>query len=81
VDSSSCGSPTWGSFFTTICYQKLLGIDDDLALKLIGNPELLPRSFENCLKPVGVPRNLWDPKGWKCQETKTPLRPNHLGRI
>jgi hypothetical protein len=81
VDSSSCGSPTWGSFFTTIYYQKSLGIDDDLALKLIGNPELLPRSFENCLKPVGVPRKLWDPKGWKCQETKTPLRPNHLGRI
>jgi hypothetical protein len=44
VDSSSCGSPTWGSFFTAVYYQKLLGIDDDIALKLIGNPELLPRS-------------------------------------
>jgi hypothetical protein len=81
IDSSNCGSPTWGSFFTTIYYQMSLGIDDDLALKLIGDPELLPRSFENCLKPVGVPRKLWSPKHWRSQEAKVPRRPNHLGHV
>jgi hypothetical protein len=81
VDSSSCGSPTWGSFFATIYYQRSLEIDDDLALKLVGDLELLPRSFENCLKPVGVPRKLWAPKSWRCQETATPQKPNHLGHV
>jgi hypothetical protein len=81
VDPCSCGSPTWGSFFVTICYQTSLGIDDDLALKLIGSPELLPRSFENCLKPIEVPHKLWDPPSWKCREAKTPVKPNHLGEV
>jgi hypothetical protein len=81
VDSSSCGSPTWGSYFATIYYKNSLGIDDDLALKLIGDPELLPRSFHNCLKPVGVPRKLWDPKRWTCQDTKMPQKPNHVGHV
>jgi hypothetical protein len=58
VDSSRCGSPTWGSFFVTIYYQESLGIEDNLALKLIGDLDLLPRGFENCRKPVGVARNL-----------------------
>jgi hypothetical protein len=81
VDSSSCGSPTWGSFFVTIYYQTSLGIADDLALKLIGDPELLPRGFQNCLLPVGVPRNLWSPRSWKCQEPVVVQRPNHVGNI
>jgi hypothetical protein len=81
VDPISCGSPTWGSFFVTIYYQMSLGITDGQALKLIGNSELLPRSFENCLLPVGVPRNLWTPKHWKCQEATSPQRPNHLGHV
>jgi hypothetical protein len=64
VDASSCGLPTWGSFFATVFYQRSLGIDGDLALQLIGDPELLPRGLQNCLKPVGVPRHLWTPRGW-----------------
>jgi hypothetical protein len=71
VDFSSCGSPTWGSYFATIYYQQLLGIDDDQAF----------RSFQNCLKPVGVPQKLWDPKAWVCQEAKVPPKPNHLGHV
>jgi hypothetical protein len=58
-----------------------LGINDDQALKLIGNPELLPRSFKNCLLPVGVPHNLWTPKHWQCHEATSPQRPNHLGHV
>jgi hypothetical protein len=71
VDASSCGSPTWGSFFVTLYYHKSLGVD----------PELLPRSFQNCLLPVGVPRNLWAPKSWKSEEPAAPQKPNHIGNI
>jgi hypothetical protein len=81
VDSSSCGSPTWGGFFITIYYQKVLGIKDDSALKLIGDLDLLPRNFHNCLMPVGVPRKLWAPKGRQYQSAKTPQKPNHLGSL
>jgi hypothetical protein len=79
VDSSSCGSPTWGGFFVTIYYRKSLGISDDLALKLVGDLELLPRSFQNCLMPVGAPRKLWAPRGRRCQGVTVPQKPNHLG--
>jgi hypothetical protein len=81
VDSSSCGSPTWGSFFATIYYKTSFGISDDLALELVGDPELLPRSFENCLIPFGVPRKLWAPKSWTCHEAAVLQRPNHLGHV
>jgi hypothetical protein len=81
VDSSSCGSPTWGGFLATIYYQKTLGVNEDLALKLIGDPKLLPWSFQNCLLPVGVPRKLWAPRTWKPQEPAVPQRPNHVGNV
>jgi hypothetical protein len=81
VDAGSCGSPTWGSFFVTIFYLRTLGVNEDRALELIGNPELLSRGFQNCLLPVGVPRNLWTPKSWKPQDPKMPQRPNHIGDI
>jgi hypothetical protein len=81
VDASSYGSPTWGGFFATVFYQRLLGIDDDLALQLIGDPELLPRGIQNCLKPVGVLRHLWTPRRWDRRDPETPQRPNHVGDV
>jgi hypothetical protein len=81
VDSSSCGSPTWGGFFVTLYYRLSLGLEDDLALKLVGDLELLPRSFQNCLMPVGAPRKLWAPKGRVCQPVRIPQKPNHLGSL
>jgi hypothetical protein len=69
------------SFFATVYYQSSLGIDDDVTLTLLDNPTMLPRSFQNCLKPVGVPCHLWDPKSWVCQVVKVPQKPNHLGQI
>jgi hypothetical protein len=81
LDSSSCGSPAWGSFFVTIHYLKMLQIDDNLALKLVGDLELLPRGFKNCLKPVGIPRNLWTPRAWRCHNVEIPQRDNHIGHI
>jgi hypothetical protein len=79
VDSSSCGSPSCGSYFATIYYQTSMGVDETKVLDLIGDPKLLPRGFQNCLLPVGVPQKLWDPKGWDYQEPRFPQRPNHLG--
>jgi hypothetical protein len=32
-------------------------------------------------KPVGIPRKLWEPKSWVCQEAKVPQKPNHLGHV
>jgi hypothetical protein len=58
VDSSICGFPNWGSFFAMVYYQTSLGVSTDIALKLIGDPELLPWTFQNCLLPVGVPGKL-----------------------
>jgi hypothetical protein len=79
VDSSSCGSPSWGSFFATVYYQTSLGVNEDRVLDLSGDPELLPRGFQNCFLPVGVPRKLWDPKNWRYQEPHIFQQPNHLG--
>jgi hypothetical protein len=81
LDSASSGSPSWGSFFATIYYQDSLGIDDTLALQLIGDLELLPQSFENCLKPMGVPQRLWAPSHWKLEDVEVPQWPNHIGHV
>jgi hypothetical protein len=51
----------------TIYYLKTLGVEKDKALELIVL-NFSPVVLENCLLPIGIPCNLWTPRGWQHQE-------------
>jgi hypothetical protein len=76
VDASSCGSPSWGSYFATVYYQTPLGVDENRVLQLIGDPKLLLRGFQNCLLPLwGFPTNYGTPKAGATKKHVFPKDP------
>ena len=79
VDSSKCGSATWGSFLVNFWVPTSSTTDHqmDVLRTQLGTVGLTPRGFANCLKPVGVSRSRYIRKG-----TILPgrtIRENHLG--